>query len=441
MTANSSPSTAAPKAPDPKPPKPHADFPLYAHALGYWSKKIRGTIYHFGRWGRVRDGVVTRDDPANDGAAAALLEFDRRKEDLYAGRVPPKVKVVTNAAAPDDGPMTVKELVNEFLTAKYHRLTRGKLTPRSFSELKETCDRLANVFGKGRPIDDLGPRDFTRLMNSLPETWGPVRTGNEVGRVKSVFAYAFENGHVKVPFRFGSEFKRPDKEEVRKAKRGEKLFAPEEVRRLLAVADPTARAMVLLGINCAFGNNDVATLPAATDPDRGIVVDLDRGWLSYRRPKTGIERRAALWPETVEALAAVRAARPKPTAKGAERFFVTDRGRPFLAGSTTTKLDSGATVVSETAHPVTRLFGDLLKAAGIKPAGRGFYALRHTFRTVADAVPDRNAIDLVMGHANHTMGGNYTHGVADARLRAVCDHVRAWLFPTSPAPAKEGGAA
>src|SRR6516162_2272970 len=42
-----------------RPKKPYPDFPLYPHPLGYWSKKIRGTIRHFGRWGRVIDGKLT----------------------------------------------------------------------------------------------------------------------------------------------------------------------------------------------------------------------------------------------------------------------------------------------------------------------------------------------------------------------------------------------
>ncbi|HJN13343.1 MAG TPA: hypothetical protein QF564_32005 [Pirellulaceae bacterium] len=39
--------------------KSDPEFPLYAHPLGYWSKRVNGQIKHFGRWGRVVDGRLT----------------------------------------------------------------------------------------------------------------------------------------------------------------------------------------------------------------------------------------------------------------------------------------------------------------------------------------------------------------------------------------------
>jgi len=39
-----------------------------------------------------------------------------------------------------------------------------------------------------------------------------------------------------------------------------RTFTPEEIRRLLEQADVQMRAMIWLGLNCAFGNTDVAEL-------------------------------------------------------------------------------------------------------------------------------------------------------------------------------------
>ena len=39
------------------------------------------------------------------------------------------------------------------------------------------------------------------------------------------------------------------------------MLTPEQCRQLLAAADGQMRTMILLGLNCGFGNHDVATLP------------------------------------------------------------------------------------------------------------------------------------------------------------------------------------
>ena len=70
-----------------------------------------------------------------------------------------------------------------------------------------------------------------------------------------------------------------------------------EIRQLLDIAPVQIKAMILLGVNAAFGNNDVASLPLS-------AIDLELGWIDYPRPKTGIARRCPLWTETVEALEA-----------------------------------------------------------------------------------------------------------------------------------------
>jgi hypothetical protein len=77
-------------------------------------------------------------------------------------------------------------------------------------------------------------------------------------------------------------------------------------------------------------------------------------------------------------------------------------------------------------------FRTLLKRLGMHRAWVGFYTLRHTFRTIADAARDPVAIDLIMGHTDPTMGGHYRERIDESRLRAVADHVRKWLFSEAP---------
>lgn len=40
--------------------------------------------------------------------------------------------------------------------------------------------------------------------------------------------------------------------------------------------------MILLAVNCGFGNEDCGTLPLS-------ALDLKGGWVAHARPKTGVE--------------------------------------------------------------------------------------------------------------------------------------------------------
>jgi integrase len=396
-----------------RPKKPYPDFPLYPHPLGYWSKKIRGKILHFGRWGRVRNGKVERIE--GETWKEALELYKAQADDLHAGRTP---------RANTDG-LTVADLCNHFLTAKLRQREAGELGLRSFGEYKATTDRLVATFGNGRLVDDLAASDFEALRADMAKTWGPVRLGAEIQKVRTVFKYGYEAGLIDKPFRFGPQFVKPSAGVMRRhrAKTGAKMLEAGEVRRLIAAAPVPVGAVILLGINAGFGNTDIAELPLS-------ALDLDGGWISYPRPKTGIPRRCPLWPETVAALREALAHGPTPRApEAAGRVFVNQRGAPLVCIRESNRTDG-----------VSVQFGALLKRAGLHRAGIGFYTLRHVFRTVADAARDPVAIDLIMGHADPSVGGHYRERIDDSRLRAVAEHVRQWLFgePSGDAPEELG---
>jgi integrase len=386
------------KASADRPKKPYPEFPLSPHASGTWQKKIRGKIHYFGKWGRIVDGKMTRVE--GDGWKEALEQYKVQADDLHAGRAP-RVKSTD---------LTMMDLCNRFLTAKQRKVDGGELGERMFEEYRLTTDRLVAELGKTRLVNDLAADDFEALRAEFAKLYGPVRLGNEVQKVRTVFKYAYEAGLIDKPMRFGDEFKKPSKRVMRKhrATTGKKLFQADELRKLLTEAGVPLRAMILLGINAGFGNADCGTLPLK-------AVNLETGWAEFPQPKTGIERRCPLWPETVNALREAIAARPKPKDSEAEGVvFVTKYGAPWSSEGT-----SGA---------VTHEAIKVLRKIGLARPGLGFYALRHTFRTVADATKDPNAIRLIMGHTDDKIDDNYTHGISDDRLRAVADHVRKWLY-------------
>ena len=106
-----------------KPAKPHKDFPLFAHACGKWAKKIRAKMHYFGHW----------DDPQG-----ALAEYLDVKDDLLAGRTPSRT--------PDA--FTVRDAVNHFLTAKQRLVESGELSSRTFSDYRQTAEKVVDHFGK-----------------------------------------------------------------------------------------------------------------------------------------------------------------------------------------------------------------------------------------------------------------------------------------------------
>src|SRR5262249_32703161 len=369
-----------------KPSKPYPDFPLTAHPAGYWCKKIRGKIHYFGKW----------DDPDS-----ALAKYLQEKDALHSGRTP----------RPDPEALTVKDIANAYLNDRKQAVNAGELSPRTWGDYRAIMDKFVAGLGKQRLVADLAPQDFATLKSKLAKKNGPARMSTIVQVIRCAFKHAYDSELIDRPVRFGPSFKRTAKKWLRlhRAKQGPKLFTADEIRRLLGAATVPMRAMIFLGINAALGNSDCGNLPLS-------ALDLDAGWINFARVKTGIDRHCPLWPETVNALREALAVRPQPkNNEDADLVFITRFGSSWARDTSDA--------------PVTLEFRKLLKELHINGRkGLGFYTLRHVFRTVADSTKDSVACDSIMGHETPHMSSAYRETISDARLKAVTDHVRAWLF-------------
>jgi integrase len=368
-----------------KPQKPYPDFPLFPHAAGVWAKKIKGKLHYFGKWADWQ---------------AALRRYLDEKDALFAGRTP----------SPGPGGVAIRELLSRFLTAKAQLLDGDELTLRTFADYKTACNRVKDQFGLDRRITTLAAEDFEKFRDKLAEGWGPVTLGNCLGRVRVLFKYAFDSGLIEKPVRFGPMFRMPSRRALRKARlaNGERVFEADELRRIIDAARMPMRAMVLLGANCGFGNADCGAMPLA-------ALHLDAGWVRFPRPKTGIDRRCPLWPETVAAIRGTLMARPKPKDPGAEgRLFVTHRGAAWNKA------------IAD--NPIAKAFAKVLRTLGLQRKGRGFYALRHTFETIAGESRDQVAVNFIVGHTDESTAATCRGRISDDRLVAVVEYVRKWLF-------------
>lgn len=382
-----------------KPVKPREDFPLSPANNGQWCKKIRGKIHYFGVWANPE---------------AAEHEYLRQKEYLQAGRLPPR-KEQTG--------VTMNRLCNDFLNAKRALRDTGELSARTFVDYHAACAEILTHFGSTRLVEDCGPDDFQSYRAKISKGRGLHFIAKRVTQVRMVFTFAYANELIQKPIRFGQQFARPSMKSMRihrarkQEKHGLRMFEAEEIQCLLESAKPQLKSMILLAINGALGNSDLANLPQSA---------IRGGWLQYPRVKTGVDRRIPLWPETLQAL--TEAIKTRPKAKdpaNAGLCFISTHGQKWV------RTGPNGTSVHDL---ISNAFSKLLVALKIKRDGLGFYALRHTFETIGGGCGDQVAVSAVMGHTDDSMSAVYREKIDDERLLKAVNHVRTWLFPK---PAKK----
>ena len=105
--------------------------------------------------------------------------------------------------------------------------------------------------GRNRIVATLTAADFEHDKATVAETNAPQSVAQIVNKSKAPFKYAFEAGLLDNPVRFGPHFRTPDKRALRKQKnaRPSRMFAPQELRKIIDAADVPLRAWILLGLN------------------------------------------------------------------------------------------------------------------------------------------------------------------------------------------------
>jgi len=373
-----------------------------------WVKRIRGKLYSF--------GVLRYPD-------RALTRYQREGPALHAGRLPASR---LPGAAP--GSLTVGELVGRWLDNRAAAVESGRLAECTYRNYHHTASRLLAGLGVRRLVVNLGPADFERLISDCE--YGPTRRACFVTWARQVFGWAADQQLIAAVPVYGKAFRAGSAKERRELRyrAGANMFSAAQVRALVDAATPLMRAAVLLGINGGMGNTDIAGLECSTvllegqdtaamaaamaglgSGPGGLGPGADTatgGHIFYLRKKNAVERFIPLWPETARALAGIY-----PTG-GPRGLWFTDRaGRALIRGRT---------------DGVASRFKRLSVKCGASEKRRGFYTLRHTFRTVADAAGDQHATARIMGHVIPGMAGVYVEAITAERCAAVAEHVRTW---------------
>jgi integrase len=386
-----------------KPGKPYPEFPLFAHNNGQWCRKIRGKLYSFGLWGNPTE---------------ALAKHNAEYSFLKEGISPPQSF---------DG-WRVGELVKEYLAVLNDRLAVGEIGQRHYEGM-DYCGRLLlEYIDENKAVEALTPDDFRELRTGMMKRFAPVNTRANMVRIRSFFKFAYDEQLIGKPVFYGRGFGAPTKAMIRKARNAKpkKLFSPEQVHLLQANASPCLRAMILLSINTGMNNADLGNIQFRH-------VNLKTGWMDYPRHKTGIQRRAKLWPETVKAVQDYVKVRQTPHVQFESQIFITKArqqwGHTSLPSEFRKLLDATneahrQAIIDECKKKRRKPPEDI---ADIIPHG-SFGYFRHTFETIGGGCRDQVAVNAIMGHVDDSMAAEYRESIEDERLEAVATHVRQWLF-------------
>ena len=372
--------------------KSRSDCPLFKHRNGQWCKKVRGRLRYFG---------TDLDE--------ALKRWASEKDHLLAGLDPPRT---------DRNP-SIAELANLFMDATRKRVAAGDVRPDLPRHNERVIRRVIGTLGPSARLSSLTPAAWQRVRTDLAsadlsrgrtEPRAATTVALDLARLRGFLAWCQEQKLIG-DLDTGGALKPPPKRIIRRAKAagGPRLWKPEELRAVIDAAGPLFRPVVLLAINAAMGTADIGRL-------RRSDYTSTTEFLHQPRYKTGVDRRVWLWPETRQAIDVAVRRRPDPQRKRyADRLLLTVRGLPWWR-------TEGETVLELTGSS----FRTAASRAGV--SGRSLYDGRRTFRTIASEVCDLEATDLVMGHEGRGAGHTYLQGVSDERIRAVCAHVRSWLF-------------
>lgn len=380
--------------------------------------KKRAVAKYFGSW---------RDDPL---ATRAMQEYMARHDAILAG---------TDGLLAVDTPtgITVGELSKRFLEDFHKRVHQGKASLATFNDYLGELDKFIKFGGvAGAKVDGLRVEHFTAYAEKEiigRRNLSPSAHRRVIACIRAMFSWGDTNGLCSTP-PYGSAFQYPDTsaEAVRlwKNRNGvkdnsETIVTGKDIDAMLSIAQPLQKALILVAVNTGLGPADLGRL-------QWRYVDMENGWLTMPRGKTGRKRIVYLWKKTRKALRYVREELKHSAAafaaQGQDAYvFVTRKNKPMYRESETIR--NGLIVGVKIQNSITTTVGRIAKKAGL--VGVTPYRLRHTFATcAADHSNNDRIVQVMMGHAKKSITDRYIHSRRlQKQIKRACIGVKRELWP------------
>lgn len=275
-----------------------------------WRKRYRRRTYFL--------KSPCRGKKDRDGYLAALEEWNRLKlfldglgpspytEDgvlIPAGAVVFSETTVAPFASQIKAPpiserLSVETYCERWLSARRKEAERGNLSLKQWSEdsakLKVFRDFLASTSVDHVDQIDAGVLDRYRDRQWSDDSISRSTLKKRLDTVGKWFRWMIDESHLSsFPKDLSSYAK------VKLDPPAPAFFSDDEVRRLIELASARTRLYILLALNCAYTQRDIATLEHS-------MIDWESGIVKRKRHKTGVPHKSKLWPSTLELLRSQR---------------------------------------------------------------------------------------------------------------------------------------
>jgi hypothetical protein len=289
---------------------PYPEFPLRPHRNGHWYKSVwnrrtkKSEQFYFGSWQDDPKGKRAMSDPE--------IGWLARRDPIKAGIDNPRVTSLATEG------LSLGDLMARFLVFKRDKVKAGELSLATLGDYLREIELFVDFMKPTTPAGSLKPEHFAAYMEHLTSVRKLGRHARKRIRAyaTAMLRYAAENSWIALPA-MGTSWAAPstDRDSMRQAKaragikdNSERIVTGEEIDRLLERANPTFKALILLGVNCglrhsfrtyakrAHDRESVDLMMGHADGSSSRTYDHDEiCWRRIRRVATIVRHR--LWPE------------------------------------------------------------------------------------------------------------------------------------------------